>query len=294
MPVYRLDERLRLPASGGGRGRPARGRRRPAARSGWCSPTRRASSPGTSEGQPILWHSPDPRMVLLALGAPRPAQPGEDVMRRGALPLTLDTAFADVIEACAAAPPPGPAQHLDHAGDDASAYAELHRRGLAHSVEAWLDGDGWSAGSTASRSAARSSASRCSRTRPTRRRSRSSTLGRAARALGHRSDRLPGHTEHLARFGATEWPRRRYLRALAKAVGGAHAPRPLAVRRGPDAAALRRTAGSSQLPGPVRPEQLAGPEAGLVLHRARARDEVTEVDVLRVPRRAPPRSATGR
>jgi len=95
---------------------------------------RRGIFPWYSEGQPILWHSPDPRFVLLPgqLHVPRSL---EKVLRRGTYAIRADTAFSGVLEGCAAAPRPGqdgtwitPEMH--------GAYTALHRLGHAHSVEA--------------------------------------------------------------------------------------------------------------------------------------------------------------
>ena len=62
--------------------------------------------PWYSEGQPILWHSPDPRMVLLpdALHVSRSL---ERALRRGDYEVRLDTAFSDVVHGCAEVPRPG-------------------------------------------------------------------------------------------------------------------------------------------------------------------------------------------
>ncbi|MBY0399489.1 leucyl/phenylalanyl-tRNA--protein transferase [Myxococcota bacterium] len=88
---------------------------------------------------PILWYSPDPRMVLL----PNELHVGRSLAKRErAQPyrLTLDRAFGEVIRACAAAPRPG--QHGTWIGDDMiEAYERLHALGFAHSVEAWEDVD---------------------------------------------------------------------------------------------------------------------------------------------------------
>jgi len=92
--------------------------------------------PWYSEGQPVLWHSPDPRFVLYAsdFRVPRSLR---KVVRRGGFRLTLDQAFAQVIAACAQAARPD--QHGTWiTGEMGSAYSELHRLGFAHSAEAWL------------------------------------------------------------------------------------------------------------------------------------------------------------
>ncbi|MBS0319278.1 MAG: leucyl/phenylalanyl-tRNA--protein transferase [Proteobacteria bacterium] len=99
---------------------------------------RRGIFPWYSEGQPILWWSPDPRMVL----DPARFAPSRSLRRRiaaGTFEIRVDTAFDDVVAGCAA-PRPGaggtwiiPAMRR--------AYGALHRAGHAHSVEAWRAGE---------------------------------------------------------------------------------------------------------------------------------------------------------
>ena len=62
--------------------------------------------PWYSEGQPILWHSPSPRFVLepAKFHVPRSLK---KTIRRGAFEVRFDTAFEEVIRACASAPRPG-------------------------------------------------------------------------------------------------------------------------------------------------------------------------------------------
>ncbi len=94
--------------------------------------------PWYSEGQPILWHSPDPRFVLF----PEELHVGRSlkkVMRKGHIDLTMDGAFAEVIDACARTPRPGQ-RGTWITRDMRSAYIELHRAGFAHSAEAWMNG----------------------------------------------------------------------------------------------------------------------------------------------------------
>lgn len=91
--------------------------------------------PWYSEGQPILWFSPDPRFVLPIdeLRVPRSLRKR---IRRGDYRITLDTAFADVIAGCKEAYRPG--QSGTWITEDMErAYIALHERGFAHSVEAW-------------------------------------------------------------------------------------------------------------------------------------------------------------
>ena len=98
---------------------------------------RRGIFPWYSDGQPVLWWSPDPRMVLF---------PSEFVvsrslrkrLKRDDYEIRCDTVFTRVMRECAA-PRDG------HAGtwitpEMLTAYAKLHKRGYAHSVETWIRG----------------------------------------------------------------------------------------------------------------------------------------------------------
>lgn len=94
--------------------------------------------PWYSEGQPILWHSPDPR-ALLAPGALHVPRSLRRTLRSGCFEIRLDSAFAEVVRACAEMPRP------DQAGtwitaEMQRAYGRLHELGFAHSAEAW-EGD---------------------------------------------------------------------------------------------------------------------------------------------------------
>jgi leucyl/phenylalanyl-tRNA--protein transferase len=98
---------------------------------------RRGIFPWPVEGLPLLWFCPRERGVLrfdqLHVGATLAR-----VRRRTTLRFTVDAAFAAVIAACAAAPRPGQDGTWITA-DMLAAYVRLHRRGIAHSVEAWRD-----------------------------------------------------------------------------------------------------------------------------------------------------------
>ncbi len=91
--------------------------------------------PWYSEGEPILWHSPDPRFVLTDETFRVPKSLAR-VIRSGRYRVTMDTAFEDVVEACASTPRAGQ-QGTWITEDMKTAYTELHRQGFAHSVEAW-------------------------------------------------------------------------------------------------------------------------------------------------------------
>ena len=213
MPVYRLDERLVFPP-------PERGPRRgPIAVGGDLSPDRLllAYSMGIFpwEGDPPRWHSPDPRMVLLASEL-RVSRSLEKTLRRGVLRVTLDTAFTDVMVACASVARPGQ-RGTWITPEMVHSYSELHRLGVGHSVEAW-DGDalvgglyGLSLGTACfgeSMFARTSDASKVAFV----------GLVRQLERWGMPLIDCQVHTPHLASLGAREWPRRAYLEALKSAL----------------------------------------------------------------------------
>jgi len=99
---------------------------------------RRGIFPWYSAGQPILWWSPDPRMVLY-VDELRVSRSLAKRLRAGVFEVRIDSAFSEVIEACADFPRAGQRGTWITA-EIVAAYCELHRRGFAHSVEAWRDG----------------------------------------------------------------------------------------------------------------------------------------------------------
>ena len=94
--------------------------------------------PWYSDGQPVLWWSPDPRMVLFT-DEFRPSRSLERRVRQRRFDVRVDTAFGRVIDGCAA--PRGGRAGTWITAEMRSAYVELHRRGVAHSVEAWRGGE---------------------------------------------------------------------------------------------------------------------------------------------------------
>lgn len=93
--------------------------------------------PWYSSGQPILWWSPDPRMVFESASFALPSRLCRS-LRRSPWVLRADTAFAAVVDACAQ-PRSGQADTWI-LPEMAAAYVDLHRRGHAHSIEVF-DGD---------------------------------------------------------------------------------------------------------------------------------------------------------
>jgi len=91
--------------------------------------------PWYSEDSPILWWSPDPRLVLFPaeLIVSRSLRQS---MRNGLFTVTTNRAFEQVMRACAEAPRKGQAGTWI-TEEMISAYTGLHRSGYAHSVEAW-------------------------------------------------------------------------------------------------------------------------------------------------------------
>lgn len=93
--------------------------------------------PWYSAGQPVLWWSPDPRMVLHT-GEFKLSRSLRKAVHCGKFELRIDTAFDDVMQGCAA---PRPGQDGTWITSAVRAgYGEMFRRGYAHSVESWREG----------------------------------------------------------------------------------------------------------------------------------------------------------
>ena len=171
--------------------------------------------PWYAEDDPILWWSPDPRMVLYPAEI-HVSRSLRKLIRRRPFHLTLDQAFGRVIRACAGARGP------EHQGtwivpEMIAAYEGLHAVGLAHSVEAWEGGRlagglyGVSLGGVffgESMFTRVSNASKVALVHLV------TLLGRAGFGL------MDGQvtTGHLMRFGAREVPRSRFLKELQEAL----------------------------------------------------------------------------
>jgi leucyl/phenylalanyl-tRNA---protein transferase len=95
--------------------------------------------PWYTEGrEPILWWSPDPRMVLFTEEL-RISKSMRQVLKKGTFEITFDRAFDEVVRSCSKAPRRGQqgtwlGMHMQRA------YSELHRLGYAHAAEAWQAG----------------------------------------------------------------------------------------------------------------------------------------------------------
>lgn len=94
--------------------------------------------PWFEEGQPVLWWSPDPRMVLFPEDL-RVSKSLRKTINKSHFTVTMDTAFSEVIACCAQ--PRGDSPGTWITDDMQAAYTQLFDAGHAHSVEVWSDGD---------------------------------------------------------------------------------------------------------------------------------------------------------
>jgi len=172
---------------------------------------KRGVFPWYSEGLPILWHCPDPRFVLVPgqLHVPKSLR---KVMKRGDFSIRLDTDFEGVIDGCAKTKRPGQ-RGTWITRDMRKAYLKLHAMGVAHSCEAWQGEEmvgglyGVSLGAAffgESMFATVDDASKVAFT----------TLVEWMIGWGIQLVDCQQETAHLARFGATPWPRERFVKEL--------------------------------------------------------------------------------
>ena len=171
--------------------------------------------PWYSEDQPILWWSPDPRLVL-DLNDFKLTRSLRKTIKRGIFQVTFDRAFTDVIRACASVPREGQ-RGTWITPEMQEAYIQLHGLGFAHSVESWFDGQltGGLYGVSLGKAFFGESMFH--------RRSDGSKVALAA--LVERLKKWNFHfidaqmtTEHMLRLGANEMPRRIFLKRLASAL----------------------------------------------------------------------------
>jgi leucyl/phenylalanyl-tRNA--protein transferase len=137
MPVYLLSDDLIFPAP---RLAPQEGL---LAVGGDLSPERLLLAyqmgifPWYSQDEPIMWWSPDPRLVLYPAEL-RITKSLQKTLTKGRFKLTMDQAFEAVINACAQSRT-GADEGTWIVDEIITAYCSLHKAGLAHSVEAWQD-----------------------------------------------------------------------------------------------------------------------------------------------------------
>jgi leucyl/phenylalanyl-tRNA--protein transferase len=94
--------------------------------------------PWFSDDQPILWWSPDPRMVLFPAEFKVSSSLAKKI-RSGKFSVRFDSAFDAVIAGCAA--PRGPEAGTWIVPGIQEAYSRLHKMGVAHCVESWQEGE---------------------------------------------------------------------------------------------------------------------------------------------------------
>ena len=171
--------------------------------------------PWYSTDEPILWWSPDPRLVLYP-DEFKVSRSLKKVIKKGVFKVTMDRAFEDVITQCARV------RLENHEGtwivdDMVRAYCRLHASGFAHSVEAWQDGS--LAGGLYGVSLGNCFFGESMFTRIT----NASKVALAA-LVGYLQVRSFAFidcqiaTRHLISFGAREISRARYLKELAEAL----------------------------------------------------------------------------
>ncbi len=186
--------------------------------------------PWPVRGYPLLWFCPDPRFVLDLRDVHVPRSLAK-AMRRDPYTVRFDTAFPAVIAACASAPRPGQdgtwiTPELERG------YHRLYDLGYAHSVEAW-EGDrlvGGLYGVAFGR--AFFGESMFARAPDASKVAFVTLLGHLV-ARGYAFVDCQVHTDHLARFGATNWPRARFLATLREALTAPTEPGPWKARLTP-------------------------------------------------------------
>jgi leucyl/phenylalanyl-tRNA--protein transferase len=170
--------------------------------------------PWSGEGEPLLWWSPDPRMVLFPSELKVPRSLRKRIARRD-YQIRCDSAFVEVMRACAAPRRAGEGTWIT--GEMIAAYERLHRAGLAHSVETWIGGE--LAGGLYGVAIGRAFFGESMFTRV------ADASKIALVALVRQLERwgfgvidCQVRSAHLARFGAREIPRAAFLRGLAELV----------------------------------------------------------------------------
>ena len=171
--------------------------------------------PWYSDKDPILWWSPDPRLVLFPAEL-KVSRSLRQTIKKDIYRVTTNTAFEDVIRNCATVTRKG-AEGTWITDDMIEAYIKLHKAGYAHSVEAW-DGDELAGGFYGvilgkaffgeSMFAKKSDASKVA----------FATYAIALAEKGFELIDCQVTTEHMKRFGAREIPRDEFMKHLKKAL----------------------------------------------------------------------------
>ncbi len=171
--------------------------------------------PWFSDNEPIMWWSPDPRLVLYP-GEIRVSRTLKKIIKKGMFRVTMDQAFAQVIHQCAQV------RRKKNAGTwivnaMIDAYCELHDSGFAHSVEAWCNDE--LAGGLYGVSLGRCFFGESMFTRVSN--ASNVALVKLVEYLDELSFDLIDcqvNTEHMVRFGARTIPRSLFLQQLGKSL----------------------------------------------------------------------------
>lgn len=171
--------------------------------------------PWYAPGEPILWWSPDPRLVLYPQEL-RISRSLRKVIKQQRFQITFDQAFEAVIQACAAAKRSyGEGTWIT--AEMKTAYCRLHQKGFAHSVEAWQEDKlvgglyGVSLGRIFFGESMFSQVDDSSKVAFV-------TLVEKLKRLAYVLIDCQVKTDHLIRFGAREIPRKLFLEQLKKAI----------------------------------------------------------------------------
>jgi leucyl/phenylalanyl-tRNA--protein transferase len=171
--------------------------------------------PWYCQGEPILWWSPDPRLILEPEHI-RISRSLRRVLKKGLFQITMDRDFPSVIQGCAEASRRGePGTWI--VDDMIAAYTRLHTAGFAHSVETWQEGKlvgglyGVSIGGAFFGESMFSLASNASKAALV-------YLAAALRKWGMGLIDCQITTEYLLSMGAREIPRAEFLERLAQAL----------------------------------------------------------------------------
>jgi leucyl/phenylalanyl-tRNA--protein transferase len=171
--------------------------------------------PWYAENLPILWHSPDPRMVMTTRDLIVQRSLRKQIKRKP-YRLAIDTAFGQVLRGCAEAPRPGQTGTW-LIPEMVDAYTKLHQLGFAHSIEAWRGDELVGGLYGVSLGAAFFGESMFARA-PDASKIAYAAIVRQLDAWQIGLIDCQVHTEHLERFGAYEVSRQAYLDMLSIAL----------------------------------------------------------------------------
>ena len=170
--------------------------------------------PWFSEGEPIIWWSPDPRFILYPKDIKISKSMGK-LLRQNKYKVTFDNSFREVISQCASLRTDG----TWITGEMIEAYCRLHELGFAHSIETWIDEElvgglyGVSMGACFFGESMFSKRDNASKTALV-------TLAQKLAVRGFLLIDCQVYTKHLESLGAVSIPRKEFLRLLEDGLTG--------------------------------------------------------------------------